>query len=368
MSHTREVISTPCLEINPPQQQPMILPKDVQEPIGTPLRPQEPITSLLPLPSVASPGYPPPAWHTAATANTTVPSMTPTSSWEQKAQRPLLPANINRSEMLCDVSPSKGSMTIMPGLKENAPAISPAPTVVSAPPLMAIPGTKVMPKKQKSMLIPRTPLQETPRSVVVKNDLQLSSVTFPQPDVHLDSVMYTGATPRISGSTNPADLSLFILPRFEQKHHFALIDVDVPYYHLTYNENLAVLANAVWGTDVYADDSDVVAATIHSGFFIPHDHPNHLLPIYPAIQASHQVMDNKWAPPAAPLYGDEDVRDGCCAHDLRITLRILPKLVRYTPSQRLLMQSRGWGMDHDGESYRIEKVSKIPKGSSLGCQ
>lgn len=50
-------------------------------------------------------------------------------------------------------------------------------------------------------------------------------------------------------------------------------------------------------------------------------------------------------------------------HDLHVTLRILPRLVKYTGSTRYGLDSKGWGASHDGESVRVEKVEKVERGS-----
>jgi hypothetical protein len=50
-------------------------------------------------------------------------------------------------------------------------------------------------------------------------------------------------------------------------------------------------------------------------------------------------------------------------HDLHATLRVLPKLIKYSGSTRNGLDSRGWGGSHDGESIQVVKVEKIERGS-----
>jgi hypothetical protein len=76
-----------------------------------------------------------------------------------------------------------------------------------------------------------------------------------------------GAKSRSINSNRAADLKLFLLPQFDAKHHFATIEgyydiilVRIPAEFLTYRGNVAVRKSAVWGTDIYTDDSDVVAS------------------------------------------------------------------------------------------------------------
>ncbi|CAG8441938.1 11865_t:CDS:2 [Diversispora eburnea] len=110
-----------------------------------------------------------------------------------------------------------------------------------------------------------------------------------------------------------------ILPPLEF-HENGILEVRVSSKHLTWN-NKKVRSRFLWGTDIYTDDSDVVAVLIHTGYFIP--------PI------------SKWS---------SDPPD----HDLCVTIRVLPKLVQYTATVRNQYQSRSWG-NHHGVSYKIEK-------------
>jgi hypothetical protein len=76
----------------------------------------------------------------------------------------------------------------------------------------------------------------------------------------LGFVRYQG--PRLSdaSSDSASDAQLFLLPKFHSEHLYGTIDVLVPAEHLHFQKNLAIETRAVWGTDVYADDSDVVAS------------------------------------------------------------------------------------------------------------
>lgn len=50
-------------------------------------------------------------------------------------------------------------------------------------------------------------------------------------------------------------------------------------------------------------------------------------------------------------------------HDLYATLRVLPKLIKYSGSTRHGLDSRGWGGSHDGESIQVVNVKKIERGT-----
>ena len=96
----------------------------------------------------------------------------------------------------------------------------------------------------------------------------------------------------------------------------------------------------VWGTDVYTDDSDLLAVLFHSSWLRP--------------------ITSAWLPKrdangdiAEPVKRVKRTQD-----DLRVIIRVAPKLVRYVASERASFVSRGWGNSHDGVSYVIEKVDR----------
>lgn len=79
----------------------------------------------------------------------------------------------------------------------------------------------------------------------------------------------------------------------------------------------AVQRRSVWGTDVYTDDTDIVAALFHTGYLTQ-----------AAIE--HEIGNR----------------------DLLVEILLLPPLQRYTGSMRHNISSRSW-IKHDGISYMI---------------
>ena len=75
-------------------------------------------------------------------------------------------------------------------------------------------------------------------------------------------VIYRGASMREISLSDPSNLDLFLLPAFNTSHLYSTIEVRIPAEHLTFRDNLAVRCTSVWGTDVYTDDSDVVAGEL----------------------------------------------------------------------------------------------------------
>ncbi|CAH1759907.1 11819_t:CDS:2 [Entrophospora sp. SA101] len=116
-----------------------------------------------------------------------------------------------------------------------------------------------------------------------------------------------------------------ILPPLEFNVN-SLLEVWISAKHLSW-ENLKVRKRFLWGTDIYTDDSDIVA-----GNYIPIQYNFKSIPDYPD-------------------------------YDLCVTIRVCPKLSQYPKSTRNNYKSRAWG-NHDGVSYKIEKVEKM-RGKKL---
>jgi hypothetical protein len=102
---------------------------------------------------------------------------------------------------------------------------------------------------------------------------------------------------------------------------------------------------AVWGTDIYTDDSDVIAACIHQGWFRgewDEDVDTSLL----GLELKEGPPDSPKAyltepPPKGPMHVPLD-------RDCHITILILPLLEKYSSTTRFGMRSREWGGEHDG--------------------
>ena len=83
---------------------------------------------------------------------------------------------------------------------------------------------------------------------------------------------------------------------------------------------------------------------IHSGLYTPIDLP----------ASQDWALDH--SPAMDPILPD---------HDLHVTCRVLPRLIRYQGSLNHHISSRSWGSLHDGESITVLKVEKVERGSVL---
>ncbi|KAF9897267.1 hypothetical protein BX616_005897 [Lobosporangium transversale] len=132
----------------------------------------------------------------------------------------------------------------------------------------------------------------------------------------------------------------------------SMLEVRVASSYLTYN-NAKIKKREVWGTDVYTDDSDVVAMLIHSGFYIP------------PLNANSTEQDLLHPTSQQHNFVPEPIKHICPGFDLAVTLRVLPKLVKYQGSIRHRIKSRTWNTGHDGVSFKIESIRKLCPGEAL---
>lgn len=164
------------------------------------------------------------------------------------------------------------------------------------------------------------------------------------------------------------------LPRFEGKEN-SLVNVKIPRRLLsrTLNENVA--KRKVWGTEIYTDDSDVVAALYHNGFIpttmcsetggLPEDAKCAEKKTTSVAGLSVNLKDNT---NKEYDFGVKSATDGPTPRsvdadgDCLVTLLILPRLKLYRGTFRNGYNSRSWLTKHDGVSFAIHEVKFIPRG------
>ncbi|XP_068656418.1 uncharacterized protein [Aristolochia californica] len=103
------------------------------------------------------------------------------------------------------------------------------------------------------------------------------------------------------------------------------LEIRIPSEYVTAT-NRQVRGGQLWGTDIYTDDSDLVAVLMHTGYCRPTASP----------------------PPSA-------------IQELRATIRVLPPQDSYTSTLRNNVRSRAWGAAI-GCSYRVECCCIMKKG------
>lgn len=231
--------------------------------------------------------------------------------------------------------------------------------------------------------------------ISVSNQALLASVSHLQRK-HLGSQLYTtkvGLAPTDSTSVDAKFLfksTMKPIPRFEGKEN-CTFTIRVPRAYLLPTDTpeharSAILGGleeicrtrAVWGTEVYTDDSDVVAAAVHSGWLQGdfgefnediHDLFNSNRDDQAAHSPTAAVVSNTAAntavsPPLKTLVtAKPPVPFQPPANaDLHVTILLLPPLTHYTASTSHHLRSREWGSDHDGMSYMIHGVEFVDEG------
>jgi Histone deacetylation protein Rxt3 len=78
------------------------------------------------------------------------------------------------------------------------------------------------------------------------------------------------------------------------------------------------VSRAIWGCDVYTDDSDIFSCVVHSGAFVPFD-IDIFTPTSDEQQGGHGLE---------PVIGRRNY-DGCASMDLMVTIQMLPRLQQY---------------------------------------
>lgn len=189
--------------------------------------------------------------------------------------------------------------------------------------------------------------------------------TLYSPKIELPSVTAPPESAKFGYTSTPVPI-----PRFDGKEN-CTFTIRVPRYHLDSNHREEICARrALWGTGVYTDDSDPVAAAIHSGFIRGEWSPDVDismldLEIKDQPQNSTELLSigtSVSKPPGAATIPPLPPPD----KDLHITLLILPALELYSPSVMYGLKSRRWGDNHDGMSFHVESIEWVDEGAAKG--
>lgn len=165
------------------------------------------------------------------------------------------------------------------------------------------------------------------------------------------------------GSKFDVSIRPSLLPSFSGKDQVnCTYSVRIPKLWLQTRERRLICKEAyLWGTGVYTDDSDIVAAAMHSGFIrsVPPENVDDTL-LQRVIKEQNTKIEGLIDPPEGPIEPPE-------GQDAIITALVLPNLERYTESCRFGIHSRSWPdsatkTQHDGVSFAIMKVDYASGG------
>lgn len=190
-----------------------------------------------------------------------------------------------------------------------------------------------------------------------------------RPRRHLGSFQYA---PRllVSDEARPAESETAIrvvpnmLPAFSEAEDLNCIyTINVSKTWLPDRERRLICASRnLWGSGIYTDDTDPVAAAMHMGWIKPafHNVDEALLQKIIHDQNPKVEISKDLKPPSKPI----DIKK---SRDLKITCVVMPLLERYEDSARFGIRSRSWpetplGPPHDGVSFSILKVEAVDTG------
>lgn len=215
------------------------------------------------------------------------------------------------------------------------------------------------------------PVVFKPRTTIKINSIIRDAARKPRK--HLGFFLYTPTITPLQNANGVApkrevQIEPNIHPTFDVPEHTnCTYTIRVSRTWLRKAEREAICATrALWGTGIYTDDTDPVAAAIHSGF-IKGSYPDYvdselLEKVYstqnPKIDGgSEHLPDSPIEPPVGK--------------DCQITLVVLPPLDTYSSSVRYGIRSRRWPEEkgeapHDGLSFMVLSTKWVNEGSQRG--
>ncbi len=225
--------------------------------------------------------------------------------------------------------------------------------------------------------VPKAPPARKPTVTVVSK--QLVEEAAKKTRKHLGSQLYTSELSLALAAETPLDAKIKFsskmkpIPRFEGKEN-CTYTVRVPRLYLGSLSVTGVKADAeyfqeicrhrnLWGTDVYTDDSDVVAAAVHSGW-IKGDFGDYNDDIRTVCandseqdEPPEEVTTTLATKPRRPV----KVPPG---RDSHVTILILPPLESYASTNQHHVWSRDWKGMHDGMSFMIHSIDFVEESAT----
>ncbi|KAI9712851.1 MAG: hypothetical protein M1820_001473 [Bogoriella megaspora] len=188
---------------------------------------------------------------------------------------------------------------------------------------------------------------------------------------HLGSSLYS---PRVSVPSTTTTSAIDIkqgytsrarpLPRFDGRSN-CTFTIRVPRYYLSPSQREAVCGSRyIWGSEIYTDDSDPLAACIHGGWIRGDwgDEVDSDLLLEQPLDEAEESPDVLTDPPTSSKSGGAGPYLPQQNRDLHITVVILPPLEDYASTTACGIKSRAWGKNHDGMSFKILKLEWVDEG------
>ena len=231
-----------------------------------------------------------------------------------------------------------------------------------------------------------TPPAKRPKLII--NSAPVLQMVDAYPRYYLGSMVYNS-----SGNTNAMSKGYStthsMLPRFEGREN-CIFQIRIPRRYL-YERGRAEVCRRrwLWGSDVYTDDSDILAVLVHLGKIRP------VLPqgVDPEMVLGH-ILDEKGdlgRKVGRPVGKGKAITNGTpnlatptangvfpsspspssggyldMNKDVIVDVLILPPLEKYSSTVRNAIKSRSWVKQHDGMSYMVREVKTAEPGEAEG--
>ncbi|KAK5710696.1 hypothetical protein LTR15_012852 [Elasticomyces elasticus] len=198
-----------------------------------------------------------------------------------------------------------------------------------------------------------------------------------KPRKHLGSMVYSTSLSEASNKSLTMDAKVKFkstvkpIPLFEGKEN-CTFTVRVPRFYLASSEERekegegsaleeVCKRRQLWGSEVYSDDSDVVAAAVHSGW-IRGDFGKMNADIdklcgdeSEEVEVNGDVPSTMLKRPTRPVKVPQE-------RDMHVTLLILPPLQGYRGTMAHHLRSRDWEGTHDGMSFSVLRIDFVDEG------
>lgn len=234
--------------------------------------------------------------------------------------------------------------------------------------LNTIQPTKKAPTPEQAAKKPK--LENFVKRKIVVNNEDVLKFAHKFPRKHLGSILYTPyptlSTHRQLSVFQPSEYSTpepnegtkEILPLLPELRDYinCILTVRIPSYQINdLQNNKNYINRAIWGTDIYTDDSDILLILKHNGFLPNID--NELENTIETGSTEKRTAGNL----SQPQNIDQTVNNfrhfvNIIGGDIHVDLIILPTLVQYEGIYRNGINSRSWKTSHDGVSIAIHGV------------
>ncbi|CAI6339557.1 unnamed protein product [Periconia digitata] len=212
---------------------------------------------------------------------------------------------------------------------------------------------------------PNQPSLPSPKITAKVHDIQaVLDEAAKHPRRHLGSQLYEASTELPKPNSSVDDQFGYAskpkrLPRFDSDPVNCTFTIRVPRFYLKPRQRQQiVLQRHLWGAQIFRDNSDPIAAAIHSGWIRGEwdDTVNVGLldPRITAPNAPSDAEDTLSKAPAAPVTPPADM-------DLQIDVLILPRVQEYAGTVEYGISSRK-STTHDGLSFMIHKMRWVEEG------